>query len=249
MTRSTGARRRPQERHRPGLDEADGRSHEGQGQRPCARGEGLNTHQGLLTAIWTDERFSATCVTMMNTDQVNQNAEAARKFKPLKEADIHELRDAVLAAGPMMCADCDGRCACAAGTNARLGDLARFLTYHEHHGSRSGPRGLRRARPTKSANWQAPTSKPPAKLAPASSTSPSFCPRSIACWGKKKNEPPRTPRKGRKRRIWPESPDGFVSGILAISRQEAGSRVLVGWVGAAAAERNPPSGDQFGGSL
>ena len=33
-------------------------------------------------------------------------------------------------------ADCDGRCGRAAGTNARLGDLTRFLTYHEHFGLR-----------------------------------------------------------------------------------------------------------------
>ena len=103
---------------------------------PALLERGLNTHQGLLTAIWSDPRISATCVTMTNTDQVNQNTDAARTFTPLKEADIHALRDAVLAAGPMMCADCDGRCGRAAGTNARLGDLTRFLTYHEHFGAR-----------------------------------------------------------------------------------------------------------------
>jgi len=73
---------------------------------------------------------------MTNTDQVNQNTDAARRFTPLKEADINALRDAILAAGPMMCPNCDGRCSLAAGTNARLGDLTRFLTYHEHHGAR-----------------------------------------------------------------------------------------------------------------
>jgi predicted aldo/keto reductase-like oxidoreductase len=103
---------------------------------PALLERGLNPYQGLLTAIWSDERISATCVTMMNTDQVNQNVDAARRFEPLKAADIRQLRDAVLAAGPMMCADCDGRCSLAAGTSARLGDLTRFLTYHEHHGSR-----------------------------------------------------------------------------------------------------------------
>ena len=103
---------------------------------PALLERGLNTHQGLLTAIWSDERIAATCVTMTNTDQINQNIDAARRFKPLAEADIRELRDAVLAAGPMMCADCDGRCSHAAGTSARLGDLTRFLTYHEHHGAR-----------------------------------------------------------------------------------------------------------------
>jgi uncharacterized protein len=106
------------------------------GKLPVLKERGLNSYQGLLTAIWSDERISATCVTMMNTDQVNQNTAAARKFEPLKQAEIHQLRDAILAAGPMMCADCDGRCGVAAGTKARLGDLTRFLTYHEHHGSR-----------------------------------------------------------------------------------------------------------------
>ena len=37
-----------------------------------------------------------------------------------------------------MCPGCDGRCCSdAAGTKARLGDLARFYTYHEDHGMRS----------------------------------------------------------------------------------------------------------------
>ena len=71
---------------------------------PVLLKHGLNSHQGLLTAIWTDERFTCTCVAMTNTDQINQNTDAARRFKPLAEADIRQLRDAVLAAGPMMCA-------------------------------------------------------------------------------------------------------------------------------------------------
>ena len=70
---------------------------------PALLERGLNSHQGLLTAIWSDERISATCVAMTNTDQINQNTDAARRFQPLKEADILQLRDAVLAAGPMMC--------------------------------------------------------------------------------------------------------------------------------------------------
>ena len=49
-------------------------------QVPALLERGLNTHQGLLTAIWSDPRISATCVTMTNTDQVNQNTDAARKF-------------------------------------------------------------------------------------------------------------------------------------------------------------------------
>ena len=126
---------------------------------------GLNSHQGLLTAIWSDERFAATCVAMTNTDQINQNTDAARRFQPLKEADIRQLRDAVLAAGPMMCADCDGRCSHAAGTKARLGDLTRFLTYHEHHGSRQQAHEGYAELTDEERNWATPTSRPPARPA------------------------------------------------------------------------------------
>jgi predicted aldo/keto reductase-like oxidoreductase len=100
----------------------------------------LTPAQGLLQAIWTDERFSTSCVSMKNTDQVRENTAAARTFTPWKVAELHELRDAMLAAGPTMCPNCDGRCAAAAGTAARLGDLARFYTYHEHHGHRTDAR-------------------------------------------------------------------------------------------------------------
>ena len=50
-------------------------------QVPALLERGLNTHQGLLTAIWSDPRISATCVTMTNTDQVNQNTDAARSSR------------------------------------------------------------------------------------------------------------------------------------------------------------------------
>jgi predicted aldo/keto reductase-like oxidoreductase len=106
------------------------------GRVPVLKERGLSPHQGLLTAIWSDERISTACVAMTNTDQINQNTDAARRFRPLEKAEVLQIRDAVLAAGPMMCADCDGRCARAAGTTARLGDMTRFLTYHEHHGLR-----------------------------------------------------------------------------------------------------------------
>ena len=47
---------------------------------------------------------------MTNTDQVNQNTDAARKFTATERGRHPALRDAVLAAGPMMCANCDGSC-------------------------------------------------------------------------------------------------------------------------------------------
>jgi uncharacterized protein len=113
----------------------------------------LTPFQGFLHAIWSDERISAACVAMQNTDQVRENADAARRFEPLKVADIERLRDAVIAQGLTFCADCDGRCARAAGTQAALGELTRFLTYHEHHGDRAAARRLYAALPPEARDW------------------------------------------------------------------------------------------------
>ena len=88
---------------------------------PALEERRLTPFQGFLHAIWSDERISSACVAMQNTDQVRENADAARRFEPLKTADIERLRDAVIAQGLTFCADCDGRCAHAAGTQAALG--------------------------------------------------------------------------------------------------------------------------------
>jgi len=121
---------------------------------PSLKAKGLTPAQGLLQAIWTDERFSTSCVTLRTTDQVLENADAARRFEPLKFAEIEELRDAVIASGPTMCPGCDGRCSEAAGTKARLGDLARFYTYHEDHGMRSVARDEYAALAHDERDWQ-----------------------------------------------------------------------------------------------
>jgi predicted aldo/keto reductase-like oxidoreductase len=113
----------------------------------------LSPFQGLLHAIWTDERISSVCVSMRNTDQIRENVDAARRFEPLKEAEIRQLRDATLAHGPTLCADCDGRCSIAAGTKAELGNLTRFLTYHEHLGDRVEARRQYAALPPEARDW------------------------------------------------------------------------------------------------
>jgi aryl-alcohol dehydrogenase-like predicted oxidoreductase len=109
---------------------------------PVLKKKGLTPYQGLLHAIWTDERITTCCISMRNTDQIRDNVAAALSFEPLKQAELDQIRDASLAAGPTLCADCDGRCARAGGTDAALGDLTRLLTYHEHHGYRGEARRL-----------------------------------------------------------------------------------------------------------
>ncbi len=120
---------------------------------PMLKERGLSPFQGLLHAIWTDERISGSCVSMRNSDQIKENAAAARNFEPVKEADIRRLRDAALAHGPTLCADCDGRCSAAAGTRAELGNLTRFLTYHQHHGDRAEARRCYEALTPESRDW------------------------------------------------------------------------------------------------
>ena len=109
---------------------------------PVLKEKGLSPYQGLLHAIWTDERISAACVSMRTLEQIREDSEAARRYEPLKKAEVQQLRDAALAHGPTLCADCDGSCSRAAGTDAELGNLTRFLTYHEHHGYRGEARKL-----------------------------------------------------------------------------------------------------------
>jgi aryl-alcohol dehydrogenase-like predicted oxidoreductase len=103
---------------------------------------GLTPYQSLLHAIWTDQRFSSVCVSMRNTDQIRENTAAARVYKPMKRVEIDRLHGACIEAGRTLCASCDGRCSRAAGTTAELGNLTRYLTYHDHHGHRAEARRL-----------------------------------------------------------------------------------------------------------
>ncbi|MEO6807597.1 MAG: aldo/keto reductase [Isosphaeraceae bacterium] len=121
---------------------------------PMLKDKGLTPYQGLLHAIWTDERITTACVSMRNTDQIREDVAAALNYEPLKTAELHQLRDACLAAGPTLCADCDGRCSRAAGTDAALGDLTRLLTYHDHHGYRSEARKLYSELTEAERDWQ-----------------------------------------------------------------------------------------------
>jgi uncharacterized protein len=120
---------------------------------PILKEKGLTPFQGLLYAIWSDERISSVCVSMRNTDQIRENVEASRKFEPFKVAELEQIRSAFLAANPTLCADCDGRCSVAAGTGAELGNLTRFLTYHQQLGDRSKARAEYAKLSVEARNW------------------------------------------------------------------------------------------------
>ena len=105
---------------------------------PTLKEKGLSAYGGLLHAIWTDERFTCSCVSMHNTDQLREDIHAARTFQPLTTAEIEGLRNAVLT----FCANCDGSCSRAGKTEAKLGELSRLITYHDHYGARTAARRL-----------------------------------------------------------------------------------------------------------
>ena len=107
---------------------------------PSLKDKGFTPYQMLLQAIWSDERIASCCVSMSQNSQITENVAAARAFKPLTVVQMEELKNLFLASSPTLCANCDGRCSVAAGTEARLGDIARFLTYHEEHGHRTDAR-------------------------------------------------------------------------------------------------------------
>ncbi len=120
---------------------------------PYLKEKKLSAYQGLLHAIWSDERISSVCVSMRNTDQIRENTAAIKSYEPMKLTDIHQLRDAVLACGKTLCADCTGQCATAGGTKAKLGDLTRLLTYHEDFGYRSEAKRMFREMDAESRDW------------------------------------------------------------------------------------------------
>ena len=121
---------------------------------PGLKEKGFSPYQGLLQAIWSDERIATCCVSMRTLDQVAENTTAARKFEPLKLGELEGMREAFLAARPTMCANCDGSCSRAGGTEAELGTLARFLTYHEHHGHRAEARRQYAAMADSARDWK-----------------------------------------------------------------------------------------------
>jgi uncharacterized protein len=121
---------------------------------PSLQEKGLSAYGGLLHAIWTDERFTCSCVSMHNTDQLREDIHAARTFKPLTTAEIEGLRNAALAAGPTFCANCDGSCSRAGKTEAKLGELSRLITYHDHYGARTDARRIYAEMEEAHRDWQ-----------------------------------------------------------------------------------------------
>jgi hypothetical protein len=101
---------------------------------------GLTSQQAVLHGVWSDERIASICSAMTSLKIVKENADAAKRFKPLdpeKHGAVIGLYERY-ASG--YCNGCDGRCGRAGGTQAALGEITRYLSYYEMDGCRDEAR-------------------------------------------------------------------------------------------------------------
>ena len=169
-------------------DKPQGNILDGRAPRAGAKAEKkLTPYQGLLHADLDRRTYERGLHDAANTDHIRENTDAARRFEPLKEADIRQLRDATLAHDPMLwpTATAVSQLPRARGPSWQP---TRFLTYHEHHGDRSEARWLYAELSPEPATGPAKTSKQPGPPVPASSISPRLLPQvERPIWREKSN--------------------------------------------------------------
>jgi uncharacterized protein len=114
---------------------------------------GMTTFTAVLHAVWTDERIASICSDMPSLEIMKENVTAARKFKPLDKKQMAAVIGCYQQAGKRFCNACDGSCRRAAGTNAALNDIVRYLSYYEMDGCREEARRLFAALSPEERDW------------------------------------------------------------------------------------------------
>jgi uncharacterized protein len=109
---------------------------------PTFKDMGLSPNTAVLHSVWTDERIATICSAMPNLKILKENSDAAKKFKPLDKKQMAAVLDMYKQPGRQFCASCDGRCKRAAGTQAALNDIVRYLSYYEMDGARERAKEL-----------------------------------------------------------------------------------------------------------
>jgi predicted aldo/keto reductase-like oxidoreductase len=120
---------------------------------PGFEAKGLNPFTATLTAVWSDERIASICSAMDNVKKLRENADAARKFKPLKEKELAAVHEMLRGIPRTYCSACDGRCRHAAGTQADLNAIARYVSYVEEGGQLHRARELFATLPPEARDW------------------------------------------------------------------------------------------------
>ena len=120
---------------------------------PLFANSSLTPHQAVLHAIWSDGRFASICSHMPNLRILKENAQAARDFKPLTEEQHGRVLQLFQKYAGTFCPGCDGSCQQAAGTQAKLNDIVRYLAYYEQDGDREQARRLFAALSPEERDW------------------------------------------------------------------------------------------------
>jgi len=108
----------------------------------------------VIHAVLSDDRISSICSEMRSFEHVEQNTGAARSFrKAMTSAERHDLQRAIVAAGMTFCPGCPACRGGVPGTQARVHDIVRYLSYYEQDGDRATARALYRALPAEARDW------------------------------------------------------------------------------------------------
>jgi predicted aldo/keto reductase-like oxidoreductase len=106
-----------------------------------------NKFQAVLKAVWADERITAAISEMDNLDRVRENVAAALDRTKLTRAETDELTRYAAATRHLTCDGCDHLCTAALDAGVRIGDVLRYLMYHDVYGRPELARTLFRALP------------------------------------------------------------------------------------------------------
>lgn len=120
---------------------------------PSFREKGLSPYTAVLTAVWSDERFASICSAMDNVKKLRENVAAAKNFKPMNATELAEVDAMLRRHDRSFCAACDGSCQRAAGTQADLNTIARYVCYAEEGGQLREARERFAALPPEARNW------------------------------------------------------------------------------------------------
>lgn len=104
---------------------------------------GHSPHTAMLAGIWSDERFASVCSEMPSIQIIEENTAAARAFsKPFDAEQWKAFDEAARGLTRATCPGCDGSCRRAAGTDADLCAITRYLAYYRESGNRALAREL-----------------------------------------------------------------------------------------------------------
>jgi predicted aldo/keto reductase-like oxidoreductase len=106
-----------------------------------------NKYQAVLKAVWADERITAAISDMDNLDKLKENIAAALDRTKLTRAETEELTRYAAATRHTACDGCDHLCNAPLDTHFPIGDVLRFLMYHDVYGKPELAQSLFRALP------------------------------------------------------------------------------------------------------